>query len=139
MQRETYDGSGATLTASETATSLRAARLFRGVDPALVAQFANASRSSLLQEGAYVWRAGEMAHDFVVIQRGLIQIERRTASGEPAILGVFGPRESIGDAAVLGGTAYPADAIVASEHARVLRVSRDLVIHAMERDPTLAK
>jgi CRP-like cAMP-binding protein len=117
---------------------LRGARLFRGVDPDTVAALADAAHHTVLKEGEQLWHAGETAHHFSVIQRGLVQIERRMPSGEPAIVGVFGPRESVGDSAALAGAPYPAAAVAASERVEVLRVPRDAVVHAMQRDPGLA-
>jgi CRP-like cAMP-binding protein len=121
-----------------TQTTLRGARLFRGVDPGTITTLADSAHNTTLKEGGQLWHAGDTAHHFTVIQRGLVQIERRMPSGEPAIVGVFGPRESVGDAAALAGAPYPAAAVAASERVEVVQIPRDVIVHAMQRDAALA-
>ena len=119
--------------------SLRGARLFRGVDAGLVESLARAAYTLSVHEGEQLWRAGQKAEAFTVIQRGLVQIVRSVAGKEPAILGIFGPRESVGDAAALSGGAYPADAVAVSAEVRVIRVPADVMLRAMEAQPALAR
>lgn len=119
--------------------ALRAARAFRGASPAVIQELTNRASARTLKEGELLWRTGDDAQVFTVIQRGLVQIERRTGNREPAILGIFGPRESVGAAAVLGGRPYPADAVVLSELVTIVKVPRELVLAVMERNPTVAR
>ncbi len=121
-----------------TQATLRGSRLFRGADPSTLAILAEAAHNTRLKEGTNLWHAGETAVHFTLIQRGFMQIERRMPSGEPAVVGVFGPRESIGDAAALVGAPYPACAVAASERVEVVRIPRDLVLHTMQRTPAVA-
>ncbi|HSN20275.1 MAG TPA: Crp/Fnr family transcriptional regulator, partial [Usitatibacter sp.] len=83
--------------------------------------------------------AGDTATHFTIIQTGLVEIRRPTPSGEGAIMGLFGPHESVGDFAVLERGTFPADAIAISETLDVLRVRADPVLEALERDAELAR
>jgi CRP-like cAMP-binding protein len=125
--------------AHSTLSALKGARLFRGVAPTLLEPLAGDAHALSLREGERLWRAGDDARAFTIIQRGLVQVERAVAGKEPAVLGIFGPSESVGDAAVLGRTVYPADAVAASERVQVISIPSELVFRAMEREPTLAR
>lgn len=121
------------------AARLKASKLFRGLDDAWISRLADASRVLRFDDGEPLWRAGAEATAFTIIQRGLVQIVQPTAGGESALLALFGPRESIGDAAVLERGRYPADAIAASERVEAIRVSAEPVLAAMSREPQLAQ
>ncbi len=121
------------------AARLKASKLFRGLDDAWLSRLADASRVARFDEDEPLWRAGAEASTFTIIQRGLVQIVQPTAGGESALLALFGPRESIGDAAVLERGRYPADALAATERVEVIRVAAEPVLAAMSREPQLAQ
>ena len=85
-----------------------------------------------------LWNAGEMPACFSTIHSGLFKVVRSLSNGREAIVGLFGPRESIGDVAVMQGIAYPAAAIVCSEMARVILIPRAELLAQMERHPGLS-
>jgi CRP-like cAMP-binding protein len=118
---------------------LRSVRLFAGVAPELRAELAGGASRRMLSRGERVWLAGDEATRFTVILSGLVEIVRRGADGAEAIVALFGPRESIGDAAVLAQGTFPADARVASARAEVLQVAAAPVLEAMERQPEVAR
>jgi len=78
-----------------------------------------------LQRGTVLWRGGDQPSAFTVIHSGLVKIVREMPNGREAIVGVFGPRESIGEVAIVRGTTYPAAAVVCSETASVVQIPRD--------------
>ena len=110
--------------------TLRACRLFRGVDPSLVAELARASTRVRASRGEHLWRAGAQPSHFTVIASGLVRISRVSPEGTETILAFFGPRESIGDVAVLSGRPYPADAVVLSDGAEVICVDAEVIRRA---------
>ena len=85
-----------------------------------------------------LWRAGDPAGSFSVIYSGLVKIVRPLPNGREAIVGLFGPRESVGDVAVLQGIAFPAGAIVCSASAVLLQIARNELLDQMKRHPGLA-
>lgn len=115
---------------------LRGADLFRGVDSALIAELQAQACAARFREGEDLWRAGQLALVFTVITRGLVLIQRDTPCGNPAVMGVFGPKESIGDVAALQGCAYPASACALTS-VEVVRIPAGLVRSAMLRDTNL--
>ena len=110
---------------------LAATHLFAGLDAELLSELAARATVKKLVRGERLWRAGDPARQFHLIQSGMIKILRRGPDGSEAIIGLFGPRESVGDVAVIGRRAYPAEAVVASNEADVVRVDAESVLGAM--------
>ncbi|MGH9535857.1 MAG: Crp/Fnr family transcriptional regulator [Terriglobales bacterium] len=77
------------------------------------------ARRRLLTRGEALWREGDRALAFTCVESGLVKVARTASDGRETIAGIFGPGDSLGDAAVLGGGEYPADAVVASPRAAV--------------------
>ncbi len=121
------------------AARLRVSRIFGPLEETWLERFAAEASLRQLEEGAFLWRSGDMAAAFTIIQRGLVQIVRTAPGGERATLGIFGPRESVGDVAVLDGKPYPADAIAASTTVEILRLPAAPVLAACEGDPALGR
>ena len=119
--------------------TLRAFPLLRDAGEATLQELARAARAEALAEGAPLWHAGDPAAALVLVRRGLVQVVRATPSGADVTLGLFGPRESVGLAAVLERGAYPASALAASQTLEALRVPADALHAAMERDAALGR
>jgi CRP-like cAMP-binding protein len=85
-----------------------------------------------------LWHAGDEASHFTIIQSGLVEVRRPTPSGETTMMGLFGPRESVGDFAVLDLGTYPADAVAISEKVEVLRVRAPIVVETLRNQPRVA-
>lgn len=115
---------------------LRASRLFSSLDPTLVRDLARSASRTQHARGEHVWHAGDAASQFVVIARGLVKISRPTADGGESILALFGPRESVGDVAVVGARPYPADAIALTD-IELVRVDAAAVRGAISANPSL--
>jgi CRP/FNR family transcriptional regulator, cyclic AMP receptor protein len=115
---------------------LKASRLFASLDPAVVSDFARTASRTRYARGEYVWHAGAQATHFVIIASGLIKICRSTADGGETILALFGPRESVGDVAVLGSRPYPADAVALTD-LDLVRIDGASVRGAFASNPTV--
>jgi CRP-like cAMP-binding protein len=116
--------------------ALLASRLFSSLEPELVRDFARTATRARYARGESIWHAGESATHLTVIASGLVKIARSGPDGAETILALFGPRESVGDVAVLGGKTYPADAIALTE-AELLRVDAATVRAAFNANPSL--
>lgn len=123
---------------SESLTCLRSVRWMRNVDEVAVAELAQHARMRSFAQGERIFMAGEPAANFTFIRRGLVQIVRTMAGGTEATLGLFGPRESVGDTAALGREAYPGSAIAASAAVEVALVPEERMREVMGRVPSLA-
>lgn len=115
---------------------LRASRLFAALDGELISGFARAASRTHCARGEYLWHAADRASHFIVIASGLVKISRSSADGNETILALFGPRESVGDVAVLGARPYPADATALTD-VEVLRIEAGAVKGAFAANPTL--
>jgi len=124
---------------SPLAARLKVSRLFASLEESWLERFAQQASLRRLDEADYLWRAGDAASAFTIIQRGLVQIVRTAPGGERATLGIFGPRESVGDVAVLDARPYPADAIAASTTVEVLLLPATPVLTACSSDPALGR
>lgn len=117
--------------------TLRASRLFGGLDEALLSEFSRATHRARFARGEYLWHAGEPPTAMTVIASGLVKVCQPVRDGQSTIVGLFGPRESLGDMAVISGHGYPADALAISDEVEVLRIERRTVMEAMERHPSV--
>jgi CRP-like cAMP-binding protein len=111
--------------------TLARAALFAGWEADVLRTLAGQATLRRLSKGDAVWHEGEAAGSFTIIRTGLVKVLRRAPDGGEIIIALFGPRESIGDAAVLAGGAYPAGAVVASAEASVVRLPAAPVLAAM--------
>jgi CRP-like cAMP-binding protein len=118
--------------------ALRASHLFGRLGPGLLAELARSAVRRRFSRGELLWRAGAPAIHFTVILHGLVEITRRSASGDDAIIAIFGPRESIGDTAALGAGTYPANAVAITEPVEVLLVPASPVLNALRSNPEVA-
>ncbi len=87
------------------------------------------------RRGEALWREGDRAQEFTCVARGLIKVARVSGDGRETIAGLFGPGDTVGDAAVLGGGEYPATAIVSSARAEVWQSPAAPVLAAAHDNP----
>ena len=64
------------------ANSLRSCRLFAGLAPDDLEQIAAITLVKTLEKGEYLFREGETAHGFYIVQQGAINIHRVNAAGK---------------------------------------------------------
>lgn len=112
-------------------------QLFSMLDERAVTRIAAAARTSRLQAGEALWRMGDVACEFCIIESGLVEVQRITAGGEAVTLGLFGPGDSPGTAAVLDRGRYPAAALTLSA-AAVLWIAAAPVLALLKDNPALA-
>ncbi|HQP34866.1 MAG TPA: Crp/Fnr family transcriptional regulator [Polyangiaceae bacterium] len=104
---------------------LRHVAPFDAASDKAMAEIVRVTTTRTLQRGTVLWRGGDAPSAFSVIHSGLVKIVRELPNGREAIVGVFGPRESIGEVAIVRGTTYPAAAVVCSDSATLLQIPRD--------------
>jgi len=112
-------------------------RLFADCDAATLATLARSSVQRTFARGDFLFRRGEQALHLVIIGTGLVKIVRR-ADASDSIVALFGPRETIGSTAVVGRSAYPGDAVAATDGVGVVCVGVDAVHEVLARDPRVA-
>jgi CRP/FNR family transcriptional regulator len=106
-------------------------------DKALKALVSSARLRSF-KRGDYLWHCGDSPEYLTIIRTGLIKVVKHAAQGRSSICGLFGAPDTVGDAAVMRGISYPADAMVTTESASVVEVGRNEFLATVEREPKLA-
>ena len=119
------------------ANSLRSCRLFAGLAPDDLEQIAVITFVKTLEKGECLFREGETAHGFYIVQQGAINIHRVNAAGKEQIIHVFRAGESFAEATLATATGYPADAR-ALECSQVLLVQKAGFVALLRRQPELA-
>jgi CRP/FNR family transcriptional regulator, dissimilatory nitrate respiration regulator len=116
---------------------LRGCRLFAGLAPADLEQIATIAVVKTLDKGQYLFREGEPAQGFFIVQRGAVNIHRVNAAGKEQIIHIFRPGESFAEATLATEAGYPADAR-ALESSQVLLVQKAGFVALLRRQPELA-
>jgi CRP/FNR family transcriptional regulator len=117
--------------------TLRACKLFAGVPPDDLKHIAEVTVTKLLEKGDYLFREGDPAHGFYIVQRGAVNVHRVTPAGKEQVIHVFRTGDSFAEVALASPTGYPADAR-AVETTQVLLVRKDGMLSLLKRQPELA-
>src|SRR6202142_744464 len=117
--------------------SLRSCQLFAGLPQLDLEKIADVSVVKSLEKDDYLFREGDPAHGFYVIQRGAVNVHRVNAAGKEQIIHVFRAGESFAEAALATVAGYPADAR-ALESSQVLLVEKAGFLALIGRQPELA-
>lgn len=117
--------------------TLRSAQLFSGLPAADLNRIAAVARLQPLAKGNYLFREGDAAEGFYVVQRGAINVHRVNRSGREQVIHVFRPGESFAEAALASPSGYPADARAEEASAVLLLPKADFLALVAQR-PDLA-
>jgi CRP-like cAMP-binding protein len=91
----------------------------------------------IFEPGETIVRQGESGSQMFVIQRGSVEIVRRSANGEEVRLALLGPGDVFGEMAIFEHEVRSATARAAGE-AVVLTVDRRTFLRRVQEDPSLA-
>jgi CRP/FNR family transcriptional regulator, dissimilatory nitrate respiration regulator len=117
--------------------SLRGCRLFAGLSQPDLEDIAAVTLVKALEKGDYLFREGDPAQGFYVVQRGAVNVHRVTAAGKEQVIHVFRAGESFAEATLATDRGYPADAR-ALEPTQVLLVQKAGMLALLQRQPELA-
>jgi len=117
--------------------TLRNCQLFTGLPVPDLENIAGVTVVKSLAKDEYLFREGDRALGFYVIQRGAVNVHRVNAAGKEQIIHVFRTGESFAEAALASAVGYPADAR-ALEPSQVLLVRKDGFLALLQRQPELA-
>jgi len=120
-----------------TENTLRSCQLFVGLPATDIEAVASFALTKHLEKGDYLFREGDPAEGFYIVQRGGIKVHRVSAAGKEQVIHVFRPVESFAEAALASAGGYPADARATEASAVVLVPKRDFVALLRSR-PELA-
>lgn len=117
--------------------TLRSCRLFAGLAVADLQNIAAITVLKHLEKGDYLFREGDPARGFYVVQQGAINVHRVSSAGKEQVIHVFRSGESFAEATLATQTGYPADAR-ALQSSQVLLVQKPEFIALLRRHPELA-
>jgi CRP/FNR family transcriptional regulator len=118
-------------------STLRACQLFRGLPVNDLGAIAGISLLKSLRKGEYLFREGDPANGFYVVQKGAINVHRVNALGKEQVIHIFRPGESLAEATLATASGYPADAL-AVEPSQVFLVQKAGFIELLKHHPDLA-
>ena len=119
------------------ANTLRRCRLFAGLPPEDLAAIAGITVVRPLGKGTYLFREGDPARGFYIVQNGAINIHRVNATGKEQVICIFRENESFAEATLATSAGYPADAR-AVEPSQVLLVQKEGFLELLRERPELA-
>jgi len=117
--------------------TLRSCQLFAGLAQADLENIATMTVVKPLEKGDYLFREGDRAQGFYIVQRGAVNVHRVTAAGKEQIIHIFRAGDSFAEVALATEKGYPADAR-AIEPSQVLLVQKDGFLALLRRQPELA-
>lgn len=117
--------------------TLRSAPIFTGLPAGDVATIAMFIIPKQLEKGDYLFREGERAEGFYIVQKGAVNVHRVSAAGKEQVIHLFRPVESFAEATLATETGYPANAR-ATEPSIVLLVPKVDFIELLRKRPELA-
>jgi len=119
------------------ANTLRGCQLFTGLPADDLADVVGITLVKSLEKDEYLFREGEPARGFYVVQKGAINVHRVNAVGKEQVIRIFRAGESFAEATLATATGYPADAR-AVESSQVLLVQKEGFVALLRDQPELA-
>jgi CRP-like cAMP-binding protein len=111
--------------------------LFAALDAAVLNEVTAAARVKQVDAGSPVFREGEAADSFYVLQTGSVKLTQLTPEGHQVVLRLLGRGDAFGGVAAFGGATYPVTAEAVTD-ASTLEWPGGVMARLMERYPTLA-
>ncbi len=87
--------------------------------------------------GELLFEEGDKAQGLYILTLGKVKVFKLSQGGKEQILNVFGPGQTVGEAAMFSGGVFPASAM-AQEFVRTLWVGRERLMKLMAWEPRLA-
>ncbi|MFT3781905.1 MAG: Crp/Fnr family transcriptional regulator [Nibricoccus sp.] len=119
------------------AETLRTCQLFSGLPLADLEPIAAFAQLIRVDKGAYLFREGDPALGFYVVQTGAINAHRVSATGKEQMIHIFRPGQTFAEAALAMTTGYPADAR-AVENSSLILVPKTEFVELLRRRPELS-
>lgn len=125
-------------TPSERVADLRRSTLYARATEAQLLAVAERARRVRLPLGYELFRFGEPATQFAIVGVGLVELHRYAPDREDAILGLFGPNDTVGLPAILERGRYPISVVAGTRSCEVLTVEAGALLDRMPQDAQLS-
>lgn len=117
--------------------TLRCSQLFSGMPGEDLDAIAGFARAISLAKGEFLFREGEPAQGFYVVQGGAINVHRVNAAGREQVIHIFRAGEAFAEASLSAPRGYPANAR-ATQASTVLLIPKEPMLALIGRRPDLA-
>ncbi len=117
--------------------ALRNCKLFTGLSVGDLQAISEVVVLKAIEKGDYLFREGDKAKGFYVVQKGAINVHRVNSIGKEQVIHIFRAGESFAEATLATDVGYPADGR-AIEPSQVLLVQKDGFLALLRRQPELA-
>ncbi len=117
--------------------SLRRVYLFSGLPEADLIKIAGFAIPKTVRKGEYLFRKQEPTHGFYLVRKGIINVHHIASDGREQVIHLFRAGESLGEAAIVSGFGYPADARAVEDSDVILIPKKDFLLRIQE-DASLA-
>ncbi len=111
--------------------------MFTGLPPTDLNSIAQITVIKSLEKDDYLFREGEPAQGFYIIQKGAVNVHRVNSLGKEQVIQIFRAGQSFAEAALAMPSGYPADAR-ALEPSQVLLVQKAGFLALLKQQPELA-
>jgi CRP-like cAMP-binding protein len=115
-------------------TDIAQSRIFDGLTQEERASWLQRASTRDVRRGQIIARQGEPAHDFYLVETGLLKLVQLTADGQELIVRFVTPGEPFGGVVALDATTYPVTAL-AVESTRLRAWSREILRRLLEQFP----
>ena len=123
--------------ASDLAARLGRTEVFRGVDPAVLAELGESTHPILYSPGEIIIRQGDPGTELYALERGQVELVISSDNGQPVRVSALDAGAVFGEAAFLTGGRRAAT-IVALSECEVLAIPRSALHHLLEKNHALA-
>ena len=125
------------LTTRQKIAAMKSSALFSALPETAISDFLARCPARRHRAGGTLFMPTAKAECFFVILAGRVKVFQLSSRGQEQILHLYGPGDTIGEAAMWAGVNYPAHGKATAETV-VLAVSRKALTDAIARDPELA-
>ncbi len=126
------------IAASDKERLIRGSVIFNGIEPGLLREVVQLSRTRRIHKGAMLFQQGDDGDALYGVIEGLIRISLAGEQGKELILGLMEPGDIFGEIALLDGLPRTADAH-AAEDSVLLVIERAQFVQLIEREGRLAR
>lgn len=117
--------------------TLSRTRLFTRVHSSQLAEISSLARECTFPQGTVLFSAGDLFDQLYIVLSGGVEVSSFNSDGRSVLLGLFGPGEPLGIAALLGSRRHFVDCICVSE-TRFMYFDRPTILRLLDKYPQIA-
>ncbi|MCP4686214.1 MAG: Crp/Fnr family transcriptional regulator [bacterium] len=116
---------------------LKISELFSQLDDSALDEIASAAVTRKANRGEMLFSEGDPAHSFFIVGSGKVKVFKLSPEGKEQILMIAQTGDSVAEAALFAGGAFPASAQT-MENSELLAINREKFVGLLGRNPDLA-